>query len=370
MLHVPRLEQALTALLARRRRVAALGTLDTQAGTPSSRWCRSRWMPQARRSTARERGWPRTPATWRRSQRCHCWSAPQEPGAPVHDTWRVTLESLTGTPATAPAAWQRPRGLPGALFRRRTDDRAAGSRFVLPLTTSPARARWRASAPRARPRPDELARVLARPAAWRTPGGSATVAADSIAACARQLPAAGAMMHGWCTRPCWCWTSRPACWPRCPGAAPTRPMPGRPRVQLLARALVVHRLDQATSGLLLMARNPATQRAAGAPSPTGAWPSATKAPGGVRHPRPPATRLGEIDLPLIVDWPNRPRSKVDHAIGKPSRTRWRLEPGPAPGTTRLALEPLTGRSHQLRVHLQPRPSHRRRRSTAARPPRG
>jgi tRNA pseudouridine32 synthase/23S rRNA pseudouridine746 synthase len=61
---------------------------------------------------------------------------------------------------------------------------------------------------------------------------------------------------------------------------------------------------------------------------------------------------GEIDLPLAADWPNRPRQKVDAARGKPSLTRWRvLDRGVPPGTTRLALEPLTGRSHQLRVHL-------------------
>jgi tRNA pseudouridine32 synthase/23S rRNA pseudouridine746 synthase len=49
----------------------------------------------------------------------------------------------------------------------------------------------------------------------------------------------------------------------------------------------------------------------------------------------------------------RPRSKVDHAIGKPSLTRWRIAPAAAPlaGSTRLELEPVTGRSHQLRVHL-------------------
>ena len=61
-----------------------------------------------------------------------------------------------------------------------------------------------------------------------------------------------------------------------------------------------------------------------------------------------------IDLPLILDWMARPRSIVDHAIGKPSLTRWCLATGgnAIPGTTRLALEPVTGRSHQLRVHLQ------------------
>ena len=62
---------------------------------------------------------------------------------------------------------------------------------------------------------------------------------------------------------------------------------------------------------------------------------------------------GRIELPLAADWPNRPRQQVDLQRGKPSRTDWQvLSRDPAAGTTRLALTPLTGRSHQLRVHLQ------------------
>ena len=60
----------------------------------------------------------------------------------------------------------------------------------------------------------------------------------------------------------------------------------------------------------------------------------------------------EIDAPLAADWPNRPLQKVD-AAGKPSLTRWRvLRPLPERDASYLLLEPLTGRSHQLRVHLQ------------------
>jgi tRNA pseudouridine32 synthase/23S rRNA pseudouridine746 synthase len=60
-----------------------------------------------------------------------------------------------------------------------------------------------------------------------------------------------------------------------------------------------------------------------------------------------------IDLPLIADWPNRPRQMVDHAIGKPSRTRLRVAGYDAGlDATRVDLFPETGRSHQLRVHLQ------------------
>jgi tRNA pseudouridine32 synthase/23S rRNA pseudouridine746 synthase len=61
---------------------------------------------------------------------------------------------------------------------------------------------------------------------------------------------------------------------------------------------------------------------------------------------------GEIDLPLIADWPQRPRQKVDAVLGKPSLTRYRvLAYDDATDTSRVSLEPVTGRSHQLRVHL-------------------
>jgi tRNA pseudouridine32 synthase/23S rRNA pseudouridine746 synthase len=66
----------------------------------------------------------------------------------------------------------------------------------------------------------------------------------------------------------------------------------------------------------------------------------------------PAEDAGTIDLPLAADWPNRPRQQVDRERGKPSQTAWRvIARDEASRRTRLALEPLTGRSHQLRVHL-------------------
>ena len=119
-----------------------------------------------------------------------------------------------------------------------------------------------------------------------------------------------------------------------------------------ADALVVHRLDQATSGLVLMARNTKAQRRLGrafelrqvhkrylavvagalAQAPDGAW--------------------STIDLPIAADWERRPLRTIDPHRGKPSQTRWRsVRHDAARGVTLLDLEPLTGRSHQLRLHL-------------------
>lgn len=112
--------------------------------------------------------------------------------------------------------------------------------------------------------------------------------------------------------------------------------------------LSVHRLDMSTSGLMILARSKAIEREMSIlfqqrkvhkrymAVVTGQL----------------ASQGGEIDLPLITDWPNRPRQKVDHAIGKPSQTRYRVVSyDPVLHSSRVELEPVTGRSHQLRVHL-------------------
>lgn len=121
------------------------------------------------------------------------------------------------------------------------------------------------------------------------------------------------------------------------------------RVQAVyADALIVHRLDMATSGILVFGRGAAAQRAMSIAFAGRAVRKRYEAivRGLVAHDD------GEIDLPIITDWPNRPRQMVDHDRGKPSLTRYRvLQRDATSNTTRLSLEPVTGRSHQLRVHL-------------------
>ena len=116
-------------------------------------------------------------------------------------------------------------------------------------------------------------------------------------------------------------------------------------------ALVVHRLDMATSGLMLFARGPVAQRAL---SLAFAERRITKRYVAIvnGHMATPAPDWGVIDLPIGADWHQRPLRKIDHLHGKASVTRWRvLAAGADQRATRLELEPETGRSHQLRVHL-------------------
>ncbi len=111
-------------------------------------------------------------------------------------------------------------------------------------------------------------------------------------------------------------------------------------------ALIVHRLDMDTSGIIIMARNKSVlahlgkqfeKRTVHKKYIANVW-------GHLEQ------KNGEIDLPLICDWPNRPRQKVDHEHGRPAKTVWDVIDYKE-NYTRVRLTPITGRSHQLRVHM-------------------
>ncbi len=111
-------------------------------------------------------------------------------------------------------------------------------------------------------------------------------------------------------------------------------------------ALLVHRLDRDTSGVMVFAMTPAAQRHLGLQFEkrqvkktyvARVW--------GQLEPKD-----GTVDAPLIVDWPNRPRQKIDWDTGKPAVTDWKVQRH-EDHATRVRLFPQTGRSHQLRVHM-------------------
>ena len=109
---------------------------------------------------------------------------------------------------------------------------------------------------------------------------------------------------------------------------------------------IVHRLDWETSGLLVLARNREAHRELSRQFEAR---EVEKNYIAVVHGRVAGER-GEVDAPLRCDWPNRPRQMVDYGQGKPSLTRWHCLERSA-RSSRLLLTPVTGRSHQLRVHL-------------------
>lgn len=111
-------------------------------------------------------------------------------------------------------------------------------------------------------------------------------------------------------------------------------------------ALLVHRLDMDTSGVMVFARTPSAQRHLGLQFERRHMKKVYVA----RVWGEMSEKEGHIDLPLIVDWPNRPLQHVNFETGKPAQTDWRRV-RVEDGTTRVRLYPLTGRSHQLRVHM-------------------
>lgn len=118
--------------------------------------------------------------------------------------------------------------------------------------------------------------------------------------------------------------------------------------QQFPNSRIIHRLDMATSGILLIAQNVESLRAF---SKLFEKREIYKRYIAVVDGRPNSDE-GEVNLPLICDWPNRPKQKVCHETGKSAQTAFRvLEYNREHNHTRLELIPLTGRSHQLRVHM-------------------
>lgn len=110
--------------------------------------------------------------------------------------------------------------------------------------------------------------------------------------------------------------------------------------------LLVHRLDLDTSGIMVFALTPHAQRHLGQQfERRPVRKSYVARLWGRLEPK-----TGTVDLPLAVDWPNRPRQQVDHENGRPAQTDWRVV-RQDDQETRVRLTPLTGRSHQLRVHM-------------------
>lgn len=133
-----------------------------------------------------------------------------------------------------------------------------------------------------------------------------------------------------------------------PGRAPENKDSVMTRIQAdFPYAESVHRLDMATSGVIVVALTKAAERE-------------LKRQFREREPKKSyvarvwghlAQDEGLIDLPLICDWPNRPKQKVCYETGKSSQTEYLVLSRDTDGSTRVKLSPITGRSHQLRVHM-------------------
>ncbi|CNJ74536.1 bifunctional tRNA pseudouridine(32) synthase/23S rRNA pseudouridine(746) synthase RluA [Yersinia aldovae] len=133
-----------------------------------------------------------------------------------------------------------------------------------------------------------------------------------------------------------------------PGRAPENKDSVMTRIQAdYPTAESVHRLDMATSGVIVVALTKAAERE-------------IKRQFREREPKKCyiarvwghlAQDEGVIDLPLICDWPNRPKQKVCYETGKSAQTEYLVLSRDEDGSTRVKLSPITGRSHQLRVHM-------------------
>ncbi len=115
----------------------------------------------------------------------------------------------------------------------------------------------------------------------------------------------------------------------------------------IPQARIVHRLDMDTSGVMIMALNKETHRNLGLQFER----RKTKKEYIARTWGAPTEDEGVIDLPLICDWPNRPLQMVDQENGKPAQTHWQVIEREQDTAARIRLLPVTGRTHQLRVHM-------------------
>jgi tRNA pseudouridine32 synthase/23S rRNA pseudouridine746 synthase len=124
-------------------------------------------------------------------------------------------------------------------------------------------------------------------------------------------------------------------------------------------ALTVHRLDMATSGLMVIARGSDIQRSLSqAFAQREVHKTYEAIVAGFMPPKEAhdSEAWHDIQMPLLIDWPNRPKSKIDWDHGKPSHTQWRVKSSTSENTglkntTRVELQPITGRTHQLRLHM-------------------
>jgi len=116
--------------------------------------------------------------------------------------------------------------------------------------------------------------------------------------------------------------------------------------RVLPSATIVHRLDMATSGILLMALNKPAHVSISRQFEK----RQTKKSYLARVYGHLEKSEGSIELPLICDWPNRPKQKVDHENGKKALTHYKVI-SQDKFSTLVELTPITGRSHQLRVHM-------------------
>lgn len=148
-----------------------------------------------------------------------------------------------------------------------------------------------------------------------------------------------------------------------PGKAPEHKDSLQLRVQrVFPTARIVHRLDMATSGLLVMALHKPAQAGIAKQFEQRSVKKRYRAKLWGNLQVSSQQTQGTVELPLICDWPNRPKQKVDEENGKPATTHWQIvEVQPAQSNinettatqtfTLVDLFPVTGRSHQLRVHM-------------------